>query len=239
MADEPRVALVTGAGGAIGSAACRALAADGIRIAACYRTAEGAARALAAALPEAVALPLDVRDAAAVRAAFRATAEALGPVTVLVNAAGMRHDRPAARMRDEDWDEVIDTNLTGAFRCIRQALPHMLAARHGRIVSIGSAAAALGVPGQANYAAAKAGLLGMTRAVARETGRHGITANVVSPGLVASRLTADVGGPTRTRYLQLTATGALVSAEDVAAAVRHCVNNPAMTGQLIHIDGGL
>lgn len=235
----PGVALVTGAGGAIGSAVARVLATRGTRVAVGFRRDEAAARALAAELPDALAVRVDVADPESVRACFREVTEAAGPVTVLVGAAGTLRDRPVVRMRDEDWDDVLRTNLTGMFHCVRQALPSMIAQRFGRIVTIGSVSGALGLPGQANYAAAKAGLLGLTRSVARENGRYGITANVVAPGLVESPLTAGLGASARARFLDLSATGAYVTPEDVAGAVRFCVDSPAVTGQLINVDGGL
>ncbi|SER47868.1 3-oxoacyl-[acyl-carrier protein] reductase [Streptomyces sp. yr375] len=238
MADDARVALVTGASGTIGSAVARELAGAGFRVAAGFHRDGAAARRLAAELPDALAVPLDVTDPDAVRAAFRQIAGLAGPVTVLVNAAGVLRDRPLLRMTDRDWDEVLAANLTGPFRCVRQALPSMIAAGYGRIVSIGSAAAAFGTPGQANYCAAKAGLLALTRSVARESGRHGVTANVVAPGLVESPLVADIGAASRSGFLERAATGALVSAEDVAGAVRFCVETPGLTGQSVDVDGG-
>ncbi|MER5970399.1 SDR family NAD(P)-dependent oxidoreductase [Streptomyces sp. NPDC002055] len=237
-ADGPRVALVTGASGTIGSAVARALADAGLRVAAGYHRDADAARQLAKELPGALAVPVDVTDPDAVRAAFRDVASAAGPVTVLVNAAGVLRDRPLLRMADRDWEEVLSANLTGPFRCVRQALPAMVAAGYGRIVSIGSAAAAYGTPGQANYSAAKAGLLALTRSVAREYGRHGVTANVVAPGLVESPLIAGVGADSRAGFAERTATGGLVSAEDVARAVRFCVETPGLTGRSVDVDGG-
>ncbi|MEV4997147.1 SDR family oxidoreductase [Streptomyces niveus] len=235
----PGVALVTGATGAIGSAVARALAARGTRVAVGFRRDEAAGRALAAELPGALAVRVDVADPESVRACFREVTEAAGLVSVLVGAAGTLRDRPVVRMRDEDWDDVLRTNLTGMFHCVRHALPSMIAQRFGRIVCVGSVSGALGLPGQANYAAAKAGLLGLTRSVARENGRYGITANVVAPGLVESPLTAGLGAPARERFLGLSATGRYVTPEDVAGAVRFCVDSPAVTGQLINVDGGL
>ncbi|MFF4214985.1 SDR family NAD(P)-dependent oxidoreductase [Streptomyces nondiastaticus] len=238
MADEPRVALVTGASGTIGAAVARELAAAGLRIAAGFHRGGEAARNLAAELPDALAVPLDVTDPAAVRAAFGKVAATMGPVTVLVNAAGLLRDRPLLRMSDDDWAAVLTTNLTGPFWCVRQALPSMIAAGYGRIVSVGSAAAAFGTPGQANYCAAKAGLLAFTRSVARESGRYGVTANVVAPGLVESPLIADIGEAARTGFARRTATGSLVDARDVARAVRFCIETPALTGQSVDVDGG-
>ncbi|MCW7944579.1 hypothetical protein AAW14_21840 [Streptomyces hygroscopicus] len=239
MAAEPRVALVTGGGGVIGAAVVRTLSACGMRLAVGYHKGASAAEELAAGLPDALAVPLDVADPDAVRGAFRRSAEALGPVTVLVNAAGVLRDRPALRMRDQDWDDVLRVNLTGVFHCVRQALPSMITQRFGRIVSIGSVSGAIGLPGQSNYAAAKAGLVGFTRSVARETGRHGVTANVVAPGLVDSPLIAGLDAPARERIVGSTATGQFVTPEEVANAVRFCVDTAAVTGQLINVDGGL
>lgn len=234
----PRVALVTGGSGAIGAAVARLLAEQGFAVAVGYRTAHAEAKTLAAELPIAVPVELDVTDPSRVAAAFAAVTDQLGRVSVLVNAAGTTCDRPTVRMRDGDWDAVLRTNLTGAFACIRQALPGMIAAGYGRIVSIGSISATVGPPGQANYAAAKAGLAGLTRSIAHETGRYGVTANVVAPGLVESRLTAGVPDGARSAFLRAAATGRPVRAAEVARAVLFCVDTAAFTGQVINVDGG-
>ncbi len=236
---EGRTALVTGGSGELGGAVVRALAGRGLRVAVGYRANEAAADALVKETPEAIAVPLDVTDPDSVRAAFEQVRADLGPVTVLVCAAGVVRDRPAVRMRTEDWRDVLDANLTGAFHCARQALPGMLGERFGRIVSIGSVSASVGPAGQANYAAAKAGLVGMTKSLAREAGRYGITVNVVAPGLLPSALAEPVGAKLWDAYRALSATGALVDPADVARAVLFCVECPSLTGQQITVDGGV
>ena len=239
MAEEPRVALVTGASGTIGSAIVRTLAAQGIRVAIGYRSERAAAWKLADELPGTFPVEVDVADPQAVRAAFKEIGRVAGQVTVLVNAAGVLRDRPLLRMRDEDWETVLRVNLTGAFHCVRQALPAMIAQRFGRIVSIGSVSAAVGLPGQAAYSASKAGLVGLTRSVAKETGRHGVTVNVIAPGLVESALIKDLPATRRAGFVDFSATGRLVEPADVANAVRFCLDTPGLTGQLINVDGGV
>ena len=234
-----RTALVTGGGGELGGLIAEALGECGLRVAVGYRGNEAGAAEVAARLPEATTVRLDVTDPSSVETAFGAVRERFGPVTVLVNAAGILRDRPVVRMRQDDWQDVIDTNLTGAFQCAKQAVPGMLAARFGRIVSIGSISGVLGPAGQANYAAAKAGLLGMSRSLAREVGRHGVTVNVVAPGLLPSALTEQVGAKLWESYRDLAATRKLVDPADVARAVRFCLDCPSLTGQQIAVDGGL
>lgn len=238
MALDGRAALVTGGSGVIGAATARMLAARGIRVAVGYRHDKGAADDVARDCADSITVPVDVTDPDSVTEAFARVQEVLGPVTVLVAAAGVTRDRPLLRMRDRDWNEVIETDLTGAFYCVRAALPGMVAARFGRIICIGSVSSRVGIAGQANYAAAKAGLAGLVRTVAREGGRHGVTANVVAPGLLESKMTAGIPDRQLDRYRELAATGNLVDATDAARVVMVCVESASLTGQVIDVDSG-
>jgi 3-oxoacyl-[acyl-carrier protein] reductase len=235
---DGRAALVTGGSGVIGAAIARMLAARGIRVAVGYRQDKGASQEVARDCADSIIVPIDVTDPDSVTKAFSRVQGELGPVTVLVAAAGVIRDRPLMRMRDRDWNEVIETDLTGVFYCVRAALPGMVAARFGRIVCIGSVSSRVGIAGQANYAAAKAGLAGLVRTVAREGGRHGVTANVVAPGLLESKMTAGIPSGQLDRYRELAATGKLVDVSDAARAALMCVESASLTGQVIDVDSG-
>lgn len=239
MSADARVALVIGGAGALGGVIATLLAERGARVAIGYASSAGAARSLAQQLPAAMAVELDVTDGESIQAAFRAVAEGLGTTTILVNCAGIVRDRPSLRMHAEDWRDVIDTNLSGAFHCAKRALPGMLSERFGRIVTIGSISGALGPAGQTNYAAAKAGLTGMTKALSREVARRGITVNVIAPGMVRSPLSEQLDPRLRELYTSMSATGREVEPEDVARAVLFCVECPSLTGQVINVDGGI
>src|SRR5256714_2114572 len=190
---DARTAFVTGGSRGIGRACAVALAEAGHRIAFCYSNDDDGAKATCAAVEKAGADTLvvrtDIRDPAAVDTAFGEIENALGPVELLVNNAGTTEDGLVARMSDEQWQSVIDTNLTGAFHTIRRAAPKMMRARWGRIVNVSSVSAHRGGPGQANYAAAKAGLLGLTRSIARELAPRNVTCNVVAPGPIVTSMT--------------------------------------------------
>ncbi|MEP6623559.1 MAG: SDR family NAD(P)-dependent oxidoreductase, partial [Acidimicrobiia bacterium] len=189
-----RVALVTGASRGIGRATAMALAADGARVVVGYASDAVAAAATVAGIERAggtaVSVMIDVVEIASVDAAFTTIETAFGPVEILVNNAGVTGDGLLVRMNDEQWDRVIAVNLTGAFHTMRRATPKMMRARFGRIVNVSSVVAHLGGPGQANYASAKAGLLGLTRSTARELASRSITCNVVAPGPIATEMTA-------------------------------------------------
>ncbi len=234
-------AIVTGASRGIGAAIARALAADGWTVGVNYRSdAEGAealAREIAAAGGTAVPLGGDIRDPEALEAAFAAMEAEHGPVLVLVNNAGVRDDNLAPQIDDEAWARVVDTNLSAAFRTTRRALRPMLRARFGRIVNVASIVGPRANAGQANYAAAKAGLIGMTKTVAVEVARRGITVNAVAPGLVETKLTEDLNGD---------ALGAIPARragtpDEIAACVRFLVSDEAsyVTGTTLTVDGGL
>jgi 3-oxoacyl-[acyl-carrier protein] reductase len=242
---EPRVALVTGGSGGIGRATAIALAGAGHRVAVCFRSdAEGAAttaKAVTEAGGEALVVAADVADSAAVDAAFKDIESAWGPVTVLVNNAGATRDGLLLRMSDDAWRSVIATNLDGAFFAIRRAAPGMMEARFGRIVNMGSVVGSTGSAGQVNYASAKAGLLGLTRSVARELASRNITCNLVTPGPIATGMIDALSEDRRAELSKLTALGRIGSPDEVAATVAFLCSQPAgyITGTVIPVDGGL
>jgi 3-oxoacyl-[acyl-carrier protein] reductase len=183
----------------------------------------------------------DVTDQASVVAAFAEVEERQGPIEVLVANAGITRDTLLLRMSEDDFTDVVDTNLAGAFRVVRQAAKGMLRARRGRIVLISSVVGLLGSAGQVNYAASKAGLIGMARSIARELGSRGITANVVAPGFVESDMTAELSDQRRAEILAAVPLGRFASAEEVAGVVRWMAGEEAayITGAVIPVDGGL
>jgi 3-oxoacyl-[acyl-carrier protein] reductase len=240
-----RVALVTGAGRGIGRAVAEHLAGAGHRVAVNYRSSAAEAEAVAAGITagggEAIALGADVSDEAGVAALFAGVEARLGPVEILVNNAGITRDGLLLRMSAADWDAVLAADLRSAFLCTRAALRSMVRARWGRIVSIGSVAGLVGNAGQANYAAAKAGLVGFTKAVAREVGSRDITVNVVAPGFVETDMTAALGEEAREAARKAIVLGRFGTPQEVAAAVGYLASGPAayVTGQVMVIDGGM
>jgi 3-oxoacyl-[acyl-carrier protein] reductase len=238
--NQPRkVALVTGASGTIGRAFCEVLNDEGFAVGVGFLSDKEGALETAARCSNSLVVEIDVTNTEAVSAAFDEIEKALGPVQILVNNAGITRDRLLMRMSEPDWQDVIDVNLTGAFRCTKRALLQMLRAGWGRIVSVGSVVGSAGNPGQANYAASKAGLIGFTKAVAREVARHGITANVISPGLVDTKLTSVLGESGRDSLLQRIPLQRPADAGEIAEALRLCLRSGYLTGQVISIDGGL
>jgi 3-oxoacyl-[acyl-carrier protein] reductase len=240
-----RVALVTGASRGIGRAIAEHLAGLGHRVAVGYQTrgeaAAGVVAGIVASGGEAFAVAADVADEAAVGGMFDEVKQRLGPVEILVNNAGITRDGLIMRMSAADWDAVIAADLRSAFLCSRAAMRDMLRARWGRIVSISSVVGLSGNPGQANYAAAKAGLIGFTKSVAREVGSRGITVNAVAPGFIETEMTGGLDEATRVSILSGIAVGRFGSPEEVASAVGYLASDPAgyVTGQVLVVDGGM
>ncbi len=227
------MALITGGNKGIGRGIAIRLAEAGYRVAATYRSGE---------VPESVlGIQCDVTDPAQVEAAFSQVEEALGPVEILVANAGITRDTLLMRMTDDDWDAVIATNLTGAFRVARRAARPMIRARFGRIILISSVVGQLGSAGQVNYAASKSGLVGLARSLARELGSRGVTANVVAPGFIQTDMTAELGEDLVKKYAQQIPLGRMGSVADIAATVEFLASDAAgyVTGALIPVDGGL
>ena len=234
-------ALVTGASGGIGGAVARALHGAGAEVA-LSGTREGPLEALAGALGErAHVMPCDLSDAEAVEALPRRAAEAMGGVDVLVNNAGVTRDQLFLRMSDEDWARVMDLNLGAAMRLSRAVLRGMMRARWGRIVNVTSVVGATGNPGQANYAAAKAGLVAMGKSLAAEVAGRGVTVNAVAPGFIETAMTDKLGEEQRTAILERIPAGRMGTPGDVAAAVLYLVSPEAayVTGATLHVNGGM
>jgi 3-oxoacyl-[acyl-carrier protein] reductase len=237
-----RVALVTGAAGGIGSATVRALRAAGARVAALDLEQAPLDRlAGEAAEPAALALAADVTDAAAVGRAVDAALARWGRVDVLVNNAGLVRDATLDKVTDEDWDRTLDVNLRGAMVCARAVIPHMRAAGRGRILSASSVVARNGNYGQTAYAAAKAGIIGMTRSWARELGKHGITANVVAPGFIDTPMVRSVPEKVVARFLERLPAARLGRPDEVAAVYVFLASDLAafINGAVVGVDGGL
>lgn len=236
-----RRALVTGASGGIGGAVARALHGAGAAVA-LSGTREGPLAELAGALGErAHVLACDLGDAAAVDALPGRAAEAMGGVDILVNNAGITRDALFLRMSDEDWARVIEVDLTAAMRLARAALRGMMRARWGRIVNVTSVIGATGNPGQANYAAAKAGLVAMGKSLAAEVASRGVTVNAVAPGFIDTAMTGALNEEQRRAILGRIPAGRMGAPEDVAAAVLYLASDEAgyVTGATLHVNGGM
>ena len=230
---EGRVALVTGGNRGIGRAIAERLVTEGYRVAATSRNGD---------VPEGVlGVSCDITDQAQVEAAFETIEKELGPVEVLVANAGITRDTLLMRMKDDDWNAVIDTNLTGTFRVVRRASRGMMKARFGRIVLISSVVGLLGSAGQVNYAASKSGLVGMARSVARELGARGVTANLIAPGFISTDMTAELSDDLVAKYNAQIPVGHLGAVADIAHAVAFLAGDGAgyITGAVLPVDGGL
>lgn len=234
-------ALVTGASGGIGGAIARALHGAGANVA-LSGTRREALDALAAELGERAAVaPCDLSDAEAVGGLIADAEAAVGRVDILVNNAGLTRDNLALRLKDEDWQTVLDVNLSAAFRLCRAAMRGMMKARWGRIVNITSIVGVTGNPGQANYAAAKSGMIGMSKSLAAEVANRGITVNCVAPGFIETAMTEALGEAQHEKLLAAVPMGRLGTPEDVAACVVFLAGEEAayVTGQTLHVNGGM
>jgi 3-oxoacyl-[acyl-carrier protein] reductase len=234
-------ALVTGASGGIGSAIAAALAGQGARLAVSGSNAEKLEAFRGSLGGDHVALAANLSDAEAVDALVPRAVEALGKLDILVNNAGVTRDNLAMRMKDEEWSDVIRINLEAAFRLARAALKPMMRARHGRIISITSVVGSTGNPGQANYAASKAGLVGMSKALALEVATRNITVNCIAPGFIQSAMTDVLPDAQREALLARVPAGRLGAGEDIGAAAVFLASREAgyVTGQTIHVNGGM
>jgi 3-oxoacyl-[acyl-carrier protein] reductase len=228
-----RSVLVTGGNRGIGLAIAQALAKDGDAVTVTYRTGEPPAGL--------AGVTCEVTDSESVKAAFAQVEKDQGPVEVLVANAGITRDQLLMRMSDDEYESVVNTNLGGAFRCVRAASRSMIKRRYGRIILIGSVVGLTGGPGQVNYAATKSGLVGMARSISRELGGRGITANVVAPGFIESDMTAVLTDDRRKSILGTIPAGRMGAVDDVANAVRFLASDAAayVTGAVLPVDGGL
>ena len=237
---EGRVALVTGGSRGIGAAICRELGRAGARVAVNYRSGREGAEEVAAEI-EGLAAQGDVADSGEAQALVERVEAELGDIDILVNNAGVTRDTLIARMSDEDWELVVDTNLRGAFNTSRAVARKMLRRRSGVIVNMTSVVGLHGNPGQANYVSSKAGIIGLTKALARELGVRGVRVNAVAPGYIDTALTNVLSEELRGRILANTPLGRLGDPEDVAGAVRFLCSDEAafVTGEVLLVDGGL
>lgn len=237
---EGKVALVTGGSRGIGAAVSRELAAAGARVAVNYRSDRGAAEALASELGG-VAVQADVAIAAEAASLVERTEEELGPIDALVANAGITRDTLIVRMSDEEWTEVLDTNLRGVFNVCRAVARGMLRRRSGTIVTMTSVVGLHGNPGQTNYAASKAGIVGLSKSLAKELGSRGVRVNSIAPGYIATELTSELSEELQQAILQATPLGRIGDPADVAGAVRFLCSEEArfVTGAVLQVDGGL
>jgi len=239
---QGEIALVTGASRGIGAAIADALAAHGAKVIG-TATSESGAQAIGERLAPhgGAGRALNVTDGAAVENLIDATAKEFGPVSILVNNAGITRDQLLLRMKDEDWQAILDTNLTSVYRTSKAVLRGMMKARKGRIISIASVIGLTGNPGQSNYAAAKAGIIAFSKSLAREIGSRGITVNVVAPGFIDTDMTKSLPEEQRNALLGQIALGRLGATEDIAQAVLFLASPAAsyITGETLHVNGGM
>lgn len=240
---QNKVAIVTGASRGIGRAVALALASEGAKVVVNYARSSQAAEDLVAEITsaggEAIALQADVSDESQVDNLVKQTLEKLTKIDILVNNAGITRDTLLLRMKPADWQAVIDLNLTGVFLCTRAVSKLMLKQKSGRIINIASVAGQMGNPGQANYSAAKAGVIGFTKTVAKELAPRGITVNAIAPGFIATDMTSDLKSEEILKYIPLNRYG---KPEEVAGMVRFLAADPAaayITGQVFNVDGGM
>jgi 3-oxoacyl-[acyl-carrier protein] reductase len=241
---KDRVALVTGASQGIGRATAIALAVAGAKVACAARNAEKLAevsREIAAAGGEAIAIQMDVADGAQIKAGFAQAIEKFGKLDILVNNAAVTRDTLALRMKQDDWDAVLRTNLTGAHLCIQQALGYMMRARYGRIINVTSVVAQTGNQGQANYVAAKAGLIGLTKAIAMEYASRNITVNAVAPGFIATPMTDPLPQQIKDAMLTRIPLSRMGTDAEIAAGIVFLASDEAgyITGHVLNVNGGL
>lgn len=241
---ENQIALVTGASRGIGAAIAQELGKQGAIVIGTATTANGAeqiSQALQQAGINGTGMALDVNDAAQVEATLKAIAEQFGDVTILVNNAGITRDTLLMRMKDEDWDAVISTNLTSVYRLSQAVMRPMMKARHGRIISVSSIVGHTGNAGQVNYAAAKAGMSGFTKSLAQELGSRGVTVNCVAPGFIDTDMTRELPEKVKIDLLAKIPMGKLGNVQDIAAAVAFLASPSAgyITGETLHVNGGM
>jgi 3-oxoacyl-[acyl-carrier protein] reductase len=236
------IALVTGASRGIGAAIAERLAANGAKVVG-TATSEAGAAAIGARLAQrgGVGRTVDVSNSGAVEELIESIGKEFGPIGILVNNAGITRDQLLLRMKEEDWQAILDTNLSSVFRTSKAVLRAMMKARKGRIINIASVVGLTGNAGQANYAAAKAGIIGFTKSLAREVGSRGITCNVVAPGFIATDMTRDLPDAVRERMLADIALGRLGAPEEIAEAVAFLASPAAayITGETLHVNGGM
>jgi len=244
MSLSGRVALVTGASQGIGRACALKLASSGAAVAVAARNQEKlneVVRQINASGGKAAAFPVDVADEEQIKRAFKAVLSQFGNIDILVNNAGITRDQLVMRMKRADWDAVINTNLTSAYLCVQQAIGSMLKQRWGRIINVTSIFGQMGQAGQANYAASKAGLIGLTMAIAREVASRNITCNAVAPGFIETAMTAGFSDELKQNAVKLIPVGRVGTAEDVASAVVFLASEEAsyITGHVLNVNGGM
>jgi 3-oxoacyl-[acyl-carrier protein] reductase len=234
-------ALVTGASGGIGGAIAKALHARGANVGLSGTRTEPLEKLKGELGERAHVLPADLGDPAAIEALLKSADAALGGIDILINNAGLTRDNLALRMKDEDWQKVIDVNLTAGFRLARGAMRGMMKKRWGRIIGITSVVGVTGNPGQANYAAAKAGMIGMSKSLAQEVASRAITVNCVAPGFIETQMTGALNDDQKARIMTAIPAGRLGQSDEIAAAVVYLASPEAayVTGQTIHVNGGM